>query len=66
LINLTNVVSLANLFCHRYGVGTMAAEEELDVAASLPAQNLGLDADRINILLERFIEAYSKDQALFS
>jgi putative nucleotidyltransferase with HDIG domain len=66
LINLTNVVSLANLFCHRCGVGTLAAEDDLDLAATLPAQNLGLDADRIAVLLERFIEAYTKDQSLFA
>lgn len=66
LINLTNVVSLSNLFCHRYGVGTMTAVEDLDVAASQPAVTLGLDQERITTLLERFIEAYTKDQSFFS
>lgn len=66
LTNLTNVVSLSNLFCHRYGVGTLAAEEDLDVAASLPATRLGLDEERTAALLERFIEAYTKDQSFFS
>jgi putative nucleotidyltransferase with HDIG domain len=66
LSNLTNVVSLSNLFCHRYGVGTLAVEEELDVAASLPATQLGLTEERTTALLERFIEAYTKDQSFFS
>jgi putative nucleotidyltransferase with HDIG domain len=63
---LTNIVSLSNIFCHRYGVGTLQAEEELDVVASQPALNLGLDADTTNRLLERFIEAYTKDKSFFS
>lgn len=66
LVTLTNIVSLANLFCHRYGVGTLRAVEDLDVAASLPAVNLQLDQERIDRLLEQFIEAYTKDQAFFS
>lgn len=66
LINLTNVVSLASLFCHRYGIGTLAAEEDLDVAASEPALRLGLDEERTNALMDRFIEAYTKDQSFFT
>lgn len=66
LVNLTNVVSLSNLFCHRYGVGTMTAVEDLDVAASQPATNLGLDQERTTALLERFFEAYTKDQSFFT
>ena len=66
LSNLANVVSLSNLFCHRYGVGTLAAVEELDVAASRPATQLGLGEERTTALLERFIEAYTKDQSFCS
>jgi len=66
LINLANVVSLSSLFCHRYGIGTLAAEEDLDVAASAPAVRLGLSEERISTLLERFIETYTKDQSFFS
>ena len=64
--SLTNVISLANLFCHRYGVGTMSADEELDVANSPPATALGLSEERTTALLERFIEAFTKDQSFFS
>lgn len=66
VVNLTNVVSLSNLFCHRYGVGTLRADEDLNVAATQPAISLGLDEERTTALLERFIEAYTKDQSFFS
>lgn len=66
LVALTNIVSLANLFCHRHGVGTLRAQEELDLAASQPAVNLGLDQERTAALLDRFIETYTKDQSFFS
>lgn len=66
LVTLTNIVSLANLFCHRFGVGTLKAQEDLDVAASKPAMNLELDQERTTALLEQFIEAYTKDQSFFS
>ena len=66
VVLLTNIVSLANLFCHRHGVGTLRALEELDLAASQPAINLRLDQERTTALLERFIEAYTKDQAFFT
>ncbi len=66
LVILTNIVSLANLFCHRYGVGTLNAVEDLDVAASLPAITLELTPEQTERLLEQFIEAYTKDQAFFS
>ncbi len=66
LVILTNIVSLSNLFCHRYGVGTLNAVEDLDVAASLPAITLELAPEQTERLLEQFIEAYTKDQAFFS
>jgi len=66
VVNLTNIVSLSNLFCHRFGVGTLKAVEDLDVAGSQPAVNLGLNEERTAELLERFIEAYTKDQTFFS
>lgn len=66
VVLLTNIVSLANLFCHRHGVGTLRALEELDLAGSQPAINLRLDQERTTALLERFIEAYTKDQAFFT
>lgn len=66
LVILANIVSLSNLFCHRYGVGTLSAVEDLDVAGSQPAVNLQLAPEQTQRLLEQFIEAYTKDQAFFS
>jgi len=66
LVRLTCVVSLANIFCHRYGIGTIAGEEEIDVAATLPATTLGLTAEKIEELLFNFKEAYDKDQTFFT
>ncbi len=66
LFDLTNVVSLANLFCHRYGVGTMHEIEEADVMSSLPVVNLGLNEERMKLLLERFIEVYMQDKSFFT
>jgi len=66
LVRLTCVVSLANIFCHRYGIGTIAGEEEIDVAATLPATTLGLTAEKVEELLFNFKEAYDKDQTFFT
>ena len=66
VVIMTNIVCLANLFCHRFGVGTIVAQEDLDLAGSQAAINLGLDEERINQLLDRFSEAYAKDQSFFS
>ena len=66
LVRLTCVVSLANIFCHRYGIGTIAGEEEVDVAATLPATTLGLTAEKVDELLFNFKEAYDKDQTFFT
>lgn len=66
LEQLACVVSLSNLFCHRFGVGMLGGEEEIDIASSLPAQRLNLDEERLSALLERFKEAFEKDQTFFS
>lgn len=66
LQRLTCVVSLANIFCHRFGIGTISGEEEIDVAATIPATTLGLSADKVEELLFSFKEAYDKDQTFFN
>ena len=65
-INLTCVVGLANMFCHKVGIGIREPESELDLSQSVPAQRLGLDEQRMAALLERFIEAYEKDKSFFN
>ena len=65
-VNLTCVVALADLFCHKAGIGIREPDEELDLLKSVPAERLGLNEQRINALFERFMEAYEKDKSFFS
>lgn len=65
LINLTAVVSLADMFCAKMGIGERTPNEGLDLAESKPAKLLGIDSDKITLLLELFNEAYEKDKAYF-
>ncbi len=66
VIIMTHIVALSNLFCHRLGIGTLSAIEDLDLANSPSAISLGLDDERLNRLLEQVATAYEKDQAFFS
>ena len=61
----TNIVSLADLFCHRFGIGIRESAEELDLLQSFPVQQLGLDEPSVERLLQEFIETYEKDKGSF-
>jgi len=65
-VSLTCVVGLANLFCHKVGIGMREPDEELDLVQTVPAQRLGLGEQRMEAILERFTEAYEKDKSFFS
>jgi putative nucleotidyltransferase with HDIG domain len=65
-VRLTSVVGLANLFCHRLGIGVREPEEDLQLHETVPAGLLGLDEARIATMLERISEAYEKDKSFFS
>jgi len=65
-VRLTCVVGLANLFCHKLGIGVREPEEDLLLHETVPAKMLELDEARIGILLERIAEAYEKDKSFFS
>jgi HD-like signal output (HDOD) protein len=65
-INLTCIVGLANLFCHKVGIGMREPNEELDLMQTVPAQKLNLDEERMVALLEHFVEAYEKDKSFFN
>jgi putative nucleotidyltransferase with HDIG domain len=65
-INLTCIVGLANMFCHKAGIGMREPNDELDLLQSVPAQRLGLNEARMDALLERFMEAYKKDKSFFN
>lgn len=65
LIHLTCVVGLADMLCHKVGIGIRHPEDDLDLLQTVPAQRLGLNEQRMATLLERFTEAYEKDKSFF-
>jgi putative nucleotidyltransferase with HDIG domain len=65
-INLTCVVGLADMFCHKVGIGMREPDDELDLPQTVPAQKLGLTEQRLETLLAIFTEAYEKDKSFFN
>jgi putative nucleotidyltransferase with HDIG domain len=65
-VRLTSVVGLANLFCHKLGMGVREPEDDLLLHESVPARLLNLDEARIESLLEKISEASEKDKSFFS
>jgi HD-like signal output (HDOD) protein len=65
-ISLTCVVGLADMFCHKMGIGMREPDDGLNLLHSVPARRLGLTEQRMNVLLERFAEAYEKDKSFFT
>jgi hypothetical protein len=64
-VYLTCIVGLADSFCHKAGIGMRDPDDELDLLQSIPAQKLGLNGQRIDSLLEQFLECYEKDKSFF-
>lgn len=65
-VSLTCVVGLANLFCHKAGIGVREPDEKLDLLQTFPAQLLAFDQNTLDSLLQRFYEAYEKDKSFFN
>jgi len=65
-VNLTCVVGLADMFCHKVGIGIREPDDELDLVQTVPAQRLGFNEQRLETLLDRFRAAYEKDKSFFS
>jgi HD-like signal output (HDOD) protein len=65
-VNLTCVVGLADLFCHKAGIGIREPEDGLDLLHTVPVQKLGLTEQRLETLLVLFTEAYEKDKSFFN
>ncbi len=65
-VNLTCVVGLANLLCHKVGIGIRETDDELDLMQTVPAKKLGLKEHHMDALLELFVEAYEKDKSFFN
>ncbi len=64
-ILLTSTVGLANLFCHRIGLGQREPDETLDLAGSVPARLLNLDESQLEVMLASFEQAYTQDKSFF-
>ncbi|OGR29476.1 MAG: HD family phosphohydrolase [Desulfuromonadaceae bacterium GWB2_53_15] len=65
-VKLTCIVGLANIFCHKLGIGVREPEEDLVIHETKPAKLLNLDEGRINTLLENFDKAYTQDKGYFN
>ncbi len=65
LVTLASIVNLANLFCHRKGVGTRLPEERLLLHDSKSARMLQLGEARINSMLEYFEYTFRHDRKFF-
>jgi putative nucleotidyltransferase with HDIG domain len=65
-VRLTCVVGLANMFCHRLGLGVRNPDDDLVLHETVPAQMLNLDEARIEALLEKITVAYEKDKSFFN
>ena len=63
MVNLSSVVGIADLFCHRLGIGAREPLENLDLAGSRPAKLLGLTVDQIEECYAEFRDTYEKDKA---
>ncbi len=65
LKQLTAVVSLADLFCLKLGIGEKDPAEELQLMDSPAAKVLKLEESRLELLLETFRTTYEKDKSYF-
>lgn len=66
LLRLTSLISLADQFCIRLGIGQRYPMEDLSFADTKAAGFLGLDNDQLEALLEEFKEEYEKDKNFLS
>lgn len=65
-LHLTSVVSLADLFCLRLGIGQRYPMEDLPLTDTKAAAFLGLSEEKLEALLEEFREAYDNDKSALS
>jgi putative nucleotidyltransferase with HDIG domain len=65
LIQLTSVLTLADLFCHKLGIGEREPDEELDISHSKAARLCNLDDNRIGFMLATFQESFKNNRGAF-
>lgn len=63
LLHLTSIVSLADGFCQKLGIGQRYPVEELCLAETKAAGFLGLEEDAIARLMEQFTESFENDSS---
>jgi putative nucleotidyltransferase with HDIG domain len=63
LKSLSAVVSLADLFCHKLGIGTRAPQAELDLVTAKPTAFLEIGATQVDELYEKFQETFATDKS---
>lgn len=64
-ITITCIVGLANLFCHKLGLGQREPEQDLPLHESEPARRLGLDEESLSSMLNTFEQVYTQDKSFF-
>jgi len=64
-ITITCIVGLANLFCHKIGLGQREPEPELQLHESAPARMLNLSEEQLDSMLVSFEMAYTQDKSFF-
>jgi len=64
-VSLTCIVGLANLFCHKTGLGQREPEHSLVLHETTPARTLNLDEEQITIMLDTFETVYAQDKSFF-
>jgi putative nucleotidyltransferase with HDIG domain len=65
-VNLTCIVGLSNLFCHKLGLGQREPDQKLVLSDSKPALMLNLDESRLDGMLAEFEKVYVQDKGFFS
>lgn len=65
-VSLTCVVALANMFCHKTGIGVREPDADLDLLHAFPAQLLALNESTLEHALESFNNAYERDKSFFN
>lgn len=64
-ITITCIVGLANLFCHKVGLGQREPETELQLHESIPARMLNLDEEQLAGMVASFETAFTQDKSFF-
>ncbi len=63
MVHLSSVIAVADLFCHRMGIGDREPLENLDLVGSTPAKLLGMTSEQIEEGYAEFRDTYEKDKA---